>query len=154
MVSRTTSRWTPPGTPDTSATSAADLSEGHCVAAICVGEKDIPEALLLTAELTIQIVPPNAEVVRRAILRFAGGPIEVEEGAGEGLSHGHLLACFRPGTGARRIADRVAKASKMLTAQPDERLPDLVDAVEYGALREWGLELGEAIELYRRKALS
>jgi cell division protease FtsH len=153
VMSRAPSNW-PFGTPDLSAKAAVDLSEGRCVAAICVGETDIPQALRVTADLIIRITPPNAEVVRRAIARFAGGPIEVEEGAGVGLSFHHLIACFRPGTGAQGIADRVAIASRMLTAQPDERLPDLADAVEYGVLREWGLELGEAIELYRRKALS
>lgn len=130
MVIPPMSRWTPPGMPDVSAKAAVDLSEGRCVAAICVGDQDVPETLLLTADLTVQILPPNAEVVRRAVVLFAGGPVEVEEGAVAGLGYGHLLACFRPGTGAQRIVDRVAKASRMLTAQPDERLPCLADAAK------------------------
>ncbi|UGY04319.1 AAA family ATPase [Bradyrhizobium quebecense] len=152
-VGRNVSGWTPYA-PDLSAQAADHLSEGRCVAAVCVGETHVPQSLRLTADHTIRIMPPDGEVLRRAILRFAGAEVDLEPGVGEGLAYVDLLACFRPGQGGRRIVDRLANASRLLTVQPDERLPNLVDAVEYGELQKWSLELGESIRLYRRKELS
>ncbi|MET4291862.1 cell division protease FtsH [Bradyrhizobium sp. LB8.2] len=153
MIGRSTSGWTP-YRPDLSAQAADYLSEGRCVATVCVDETDAPEALRLTADITIEIAPPDTEVLRRAIDRFAGGQISLRAGDGEGLAYPALIACFRPGSGAQRIAARLANASRLLKVQPDERLPVLAEAVEYGALRTWSVELGEATESYRRKACS
>lgn len=154
IMSRASSHLAPYGTPDLSAAAADRLSDGRCVAAICVGETDVPQSLRLTADLTIRIESPTTEVLRQAIVRFAGGPIRMEDGVGQGLAFHHLLAAFRPGQGGQRIADRLAQATKLLTVRPDERLPDLVEAVEYGALQKWSLEVGELVRLYRRKEVS
>lgn len=155
MVGQASQHWPPYGKLDLSAAVASNLNEGRCVAAVCVGQADVPQALRLTADFTIRIAPPSAEVLQRAIAKFAGGSFELEEGAGQGLAYHDILSCFRPGQGARRIADRMMDATKLLTVQPDERLPNIFEAVEYGdELRKWSLELGEMVRLYRRQEIS
>ncbi|GAB9163794.1 AAA family ATPase [Bradyrhizobium diazoefficiens] len=153
MIGRSTSGLMP-YRPDLSSQAADHLSEGRCVAAVCVGETDVPQSLRLTADLTVRIAPPNAQVLRRAIARFAGESVEVEEGTGQGLSFHHLVAAFRPGQGCQRIVDRLSQATKMLTEQSDERLPDLAHAVEYGELQRWSVQLAELVQLYRQQEAS
>ncbi|MEY9753784.1 AAA family ATPase [Bradyrhizobium yuanmingense] len=134
---------------------ARALSEGLCVAGVTSDPSRLPAPLTSTADITIRIAPAVGPVLRTAIRRFAGQTISEDDAAlGIGLSLNELVACFRPGTGAQRITERIAAASKTKrSAVADERLPELEHATEFGPARDFGLRLARDISALRRNEL-
>lgn len=130
-----------------------DLSRGRCVVGIAADPDMLPGSLVGAADITIRISAPNAPVMATAIRRFArkAPPLLPEDIAGLDLHH--LVAAFRPGTGAAKIVQRLsATAAALRGGVQNERVPDLQTAVEYGEARIWALNLARDIADYRRGA--
>ncbi|UFW48186.1 MULTISPECIES: hypothetical protein [Bradyrhizobium] len=107
------------GSSGSSAVSAA-LSGGRSVVGISADVGLLPRALVGAADLTIRLAPPTGAVVKAAIGRFAGrAPVEIDDATLAELDLDDLLAAFRPGTGAQRIAQRLAAATAALRAITD-----------------------------------
>ncbi|MHC2674479.1 hypothetical protein ACVI1J_006642 [Bradyrhizobium diazoefficiens] len=109
------------GSSGSSAVSGA-LSGGRSVAGISADVSLLPRALVGAADLIIRLAPPTAAVVKTAIGRFAGrAPVELDDAALAELDLDDLLAAFRPGTGAQRIAQRLAAAGAALRAHTNHK---------------------------------
>ncbi|GAB9167415.1 hypothetical protein BDS110ZK4_30250 [Bradyrhizobium diazoefficiens] len=119
-------------------TVASHLASGQCVVGVSADEALFPPALVAAADIAIAIPPPSAPVLRAAIARFTGRPapkdLVCEAG---GLDLPALATCFRPGSGAARIAGRLVGAREALRAHgirtrketpEDERAPAIAHA--------------------------
>lgn len=71
-----------------------------------------------------------------------------------GLDLHDIVAAFRAGSQADEIVDRLRRMAGRLASPRQDRLPQLVDAVEYGQAREWGLALGQDLEEHRAGRLA
>ncbi len=124
---------------------ARDLSSGLCVMGVAADLTLLPASLQGAADIVIRIARPDGAVLRKAITKFARrSPGEIEAGIGAGLDLHKMAAAFRPGTGARAIARRLAAASGAGRGGSD-RVPVLETAVEFGEARTWGLDLARDI---------
>lgn len=131
---------------------AETLSDGHCVAGITSDPRRLPSPLTSTADIVIGIAPAVGRVLLTAISSFTSSPpIDGDVALGAGLSLNELVACFRPGSGAQRIAERIATASKRkISPVPSERLPDIETATEFGqAARQFALGLKRDLAILR-----
>ncbi|MCP3476296.1 hypothetical protein NLM33_39445 [Bradyrhizobium sp. CCGUVB1N3] len=96
------------------------LAGGQSVVGISADVSLLPRALVGAADLTIRLGPPTGAVVKAAIGRFAGrASIELDDAVLAELDLDDLVAAFRPGTGAQRIAQRLAAAAAALRAITD-----------------------------------
>lgn len=128
---------------------ASELMRGLCVLGISFDVGLLPTALTSAADLVVRIGPPDGVVLRTAIARFAGrNPGELEGGIAVGLDFHEIVSAFRPGTGARKIVERLRAASSARAVAPD-RIPDLDTAVEFGEAQIWGKNLARDIRAYR-----
>ena len=127
------------------------LSDGQCVAGITSDSRRLPSPLTSTADIVIRIAPAVGRVLLTAISSFTGRPaIDGDVALGAGLSLNELIACFRPGSGAKRIAERIAAASKTKISPVEERLPDMETATEFGqAARQFALGLKRDLAILR-----
>lgn len=129
---------------------ARELARGLCVVGIAVDIELLPAALTTAADLTVRIGAPTGAVLRVAITRFARrSPGEIADGIAAGLDLYEMAAAFRPGTGPRKILDRIAAANAARRQVQRDRVPALATAVEYGDARVWGLDLARDIADYR-----
>jgi cell division protease FtsH len=130
---------------------ALDLSRGRCVVGLAADVGMLPAALVMSADITIRITVPTGSVLRTAITRFARrSPGILPDGHALGLDLNEIVAAFRPGSGPQIIARRLATAAAVMKGEaPDEVLPELANAVEYGKAQLWGLELARDIADYR-----
>ncbi|MHC2579164.1 hypothetical protein ACVI1J_009452 [Bradyrhizobium diazoefficiens] len=99
---------------------AAELSSGQSVAGVSSDVSSLPRSLVLSADMTIRIEPPPAAVLCTAIRRFAGRAVSEDllETCEPNLDLPDIVACFRPGSGALRIAQRLAVASVLGRTDP------------------------------------
>lgn len=96
------------------------LTAGRSVVGISADIGLLPRTLVGAADLTIRLGPPSGAVLKTAIGRFAGRAlIELDDTALVELDLDDLIAAFRPGTGAQRIAQRLAAAAAALRAITD-----------------------------------
>jgi cell division protease FtsH len=133
---------------------ARDLSRGLCVMGVAADAGLLPAALTNAADITIRIAAPSGAVLRKAITRFSrSSPGELPDGIAAGLDLYDIIAAFRPGTGPREIARRLAAASSAGTGAGHQgRVPDLETAIEYGPARQWGLDLASQVAAFRVSA--
>ncbi|WP_038388137.1 hypothetical protein [Bradyrhizobium elkanii] len=100
-----------------SASVSLALSAGQSVVGIAADLSLLPRSLIGAADMTIRIAPPNGAVLKAAITRFtARAPVELDDAVLAELDLDDLVAAFRPGTGAQRIAQRLAAAGAALRA--------------------------------------
>lgn len=99
---------------------AAELSSGQSVAGVSADVSALPRSLVLSADITVRIPPPSATALCAAIRRFTGRgvPEDLLEACGPNLDLPDIVACFRPGSGAPRIAQRLAVASALRRTDP------------------------------------
>lgn len=96
------------------------LAAGRSVVGISADVGLLPRTLVGAADLTIRLGPPTGAVLKTAIGRFAGRAlIELDDAVLVELDLDDLIAAFRPGTGAQRIAQRLAAAAAALRAITD-----------------------------------
>jgi cell division protease FtsH len=97
---------------------ASHLSTGHSVACVFSDASRVPRTMAAAADIEIRIPTPSAAVLRTAIARFTGSSLPKDKAlfASEALDLPVLTTCFRPGTGPRRIALRLAQAAAALNA--------------------------------------
>nr|WP_249790324.1 AAA family ATPase [Bradyrhizobium yuanmingense] len=116
---------------------------------IAADAKRLPSALQSAADVVVRIVPPDGAALRRAISRFSRrSPGTLDPGIAAGLELQEIVAAFRPGQGPRGIVRRL-DAARRSHAEPAERVPDLQTAVEYGAARNWALDLAKGVAAYK-----
>lgn len=135
-----------------SADVATWLSTGHCVYGVTTDPTLLPSNLVAAADETIRLDGNASETLRRAIARFTGRPLAaVPTTVVAGLDLEHVVAAMRPGSGPRRIVQRLELAATRAfsSAGAGDDVPDLEDAIEYGKAREWGLGLANGVKLYR-----
>ena len=99
---------------------AAELSSGKSVIGVSADASALPRSLVLSADMTIRMDPPSARVLSAAIRRFAGRAVSEDlfESCEPNLDLPDIVACFRPGSGAPRIAQRLAVASALRRTHP------------------------------------
>lgn len=134
---------------------AHNLSRGLCVVGVAADVGILPAALVGAADFTITVGAPDGAALRTAIWRFTRrSPGGLADDHVRGLDLHHIVSAFRPGTGASRIAQRlVSAAAASRVDAPDENVPNLATAVEYGQARMWGLGLAKDIAAYREKSI-
>jgi hypothetical protein len=134
---------------------AHDLSRGLCVVGVAADVGILPAALVSAADITITVAAPDGAAIRTAITRFTRrSPGGLATDHAHGLDLHHIVSAFRPGSGASRIAQRLASASAARRVDaPDQNVPDLSTAIEYGQARTFGLSLAKDIAAYRAKSL-
>lgn len=122
---------------------AKHLAKGRTVVGIAPSPATLPRALVAAADLTLELKIDD-RILARAVARFVGATDESQETI-DGLATLDLhdiSAAFRAGSNAREIVERIRRAARRLSSPRVDRLPRLVDAVEYGRARDWGLALG------------
>lgn len=124
---------------------AAALSSGRCTVGIAASAEILPSVLRTAADISVRLRAPDAKVVRRALRLFCGGTpvrINLPNDLCAGLDFHAIASCFRRGSTATEIVERLRTASQRRTATSGETpLPRFEDAVEYGDFRRYGLEL-------------
>jgi hypothetical protein len=126
---------------------ASALSRGRCVLGIAPRLDLLPPALSGGADLVVTIRPPDGAVLGRAIAQFAGRkPGDLPAGLAAGLDLTRIVAAFRPGSGPADIVKRLGIPDATVAGGD---VPDLETAVEYGAARDWGLDLARDIADFR-----
>jgi hypothetical protein len=132
---------------------ASRLSRGRSAFGIAPSISLLPRALVASADLTVEIRIDGA-ILGSAISRYTGTELQVEQAIGLGLDLHDIVAAFRAGSPADEIVDRLRRMAGRLASPRQDRLPQLIDAVEYGNAREWGLALGRDLEDYRAGRLA
>lgn len=135
---------------------AAVLTRGRCAVGIAASIDILPSALTAVADLTVRISPLTRPVVRRALRLFCGSVTRVAltDDLCAGLDFHAIASCFRRGSGASEVVGRLRSASSRRTADSGGPVPNLETAIEWGALRTWGLELACDLRLYKQGSLS
>ncbi|WP_245332115.1 hypothetical protein [Bradyrhizobium sp. NAS80.1] len=131
---------------------ASYLAHGSPVVGFAVERDALPASLTAAADLTIRIRSPGGATIGRAIRMFTGCrvPACIDENIAKRLEFYDLVAAFRTGSSPAEIVARIRKATTVVSEVAlIERLPNLEDAVEYGAARVWGLALARDIADYR-----
>lgn len=122
------------------------LSSGRSIVGIANSIPMLPKALTAAADASIE-VKLDACVVADAVQRFVGGSPAKEAVEGlASLDFHDLVSAFRLGSSAAEIYQRLRTAAARLDRRRDDRLPRLVDAVEYSEARDYGLALGRSFE--------
>lgn len=132
---------------------AFQLGRGRSVVGIAPSVALLPGALVAASDITVEI-RIDGEIIGRAIERYAGKRPSIARDDGVGLDLHDITTAFRAGSGAEEILARLRRAAARLNSPRQDRLPRLVDAVEYGAAREWGLALGRDLEDFRAGRLA
>ncbi|MBR0749972.1 AAA family ATPase [Bradyrhizobium japonicum] len=128
---------------------AGDLALGRTVVGIAPSVAILPRALTAAADLTIE-VGMDGDVIGDAIARFSSLPPAPQPIEGVGALDFHdVVSGFRAGSSSYEIVERLQRSARRLASPRDDRLPDLVDAVEYGPARDWGLRLGHQFSDYQ-----
>ncbi|MBR0925197.1 cell division protease FtsH [Bradyrhizobium ottawaense] len=129
------------------------LAEGKPVIGIATSSALLPGSLVAGSDVSIDIAV-DGSVVNDAIGRFVGAPARPPTLDGLGaLDFGDIVVNFRADSSAADIVDRLKRAANRRNAPRQDRLPKLVDAVEFGEARDFGLSLGEDVRAYRANNL-
>ncbi len=151
-VLETNTKTTPQRKADQNTDVAEYLSRGLSVIGVAVEREALPSVLISAADLTISIDNPRGVTIGRAIRMFTGraAPAEINEKIALGLEFHDFVAAFRANSSPVEIIERLQKASPATRgAGTAERLPNLAEAIEYGAARTWGLSLAQDLADYR-----
>jgi cell division protease FtsH len=133
---------------------ADDLARGRMVVGIAPSVAILPRALTTAADLTVE-VGMDGDVIGGAIAGFAKLPPARHPIEGVGALDFHdVVSSFRAGSSQEEIVERLRRSALRLASPRDDRLPQLVDAVEYGRARDWGLAVGKGFDEYRAKRLA
>jgi cell division protease FtsH len=128
---------------------ADKLASGRAVVGIAHSLTILPRALTAAADIIVEI-RINGEIVARAIQDFVGTKCAVEDVGPIGVLDFHdIVSAFRAGSNAEAIAERLRRTAGRLFSPREDRLPRLIDTLEYGGARDWGLALGRDLEDYR-----
>ncbi|MET4524065.1 AAA family ATPase [Bradyrhizobium sp. JR18.2] len=131
---------------------AGHLGKGRMVVGIAPSMATLPRALVAAADVTIEL-RIDSDIVGRAIARFTKAAT-----APEGIERlGHLdlhdiVSAFRGGSKPAEIVERLDRTALRLSSPRTDRLPRLVDAIEYGRARDWGLALGKDFSEYQKNS--
>jgi hypothetical protein len=127
------------------------LAEGRSVVGIATSIDVLPSTLTASVDYTMHLRTPTGRTLRLVIEKHVGRAVAVDVPAlvGTGLDIDDLAAAFRPKSTSRQIVYRLERATKRrIGSEGDDRLPSLETAIEYGAARQWALDL--AIDLKSR----
>lgn len=105
----------------------------------------LPQLLLDTAEVSIEIPPADAALVSRVLRKCARGRVPVEAASLEPalLTFDQITSMIASGSTAAEAVRRLARAidGRKKVGTREEPLPKLEDAIEYGEARRWALDL-------------
>lgn len=127
------------------------LAAGQSIVGVATSVDILPSTLKASADHTMRLNAPTGAVLRQVVERHLGRPVvdQVPVLTGVGLDFDDLAAAFRPKSTSRQIVYRMERATKRrIGSEGDDRLPSLETAIEYGAARQWALDL--AIDLKNR----
>jgi cell division protease FtsH len=132
---------------------AKKISAGRKVVGIAANPTGIlPATLLAAADITIKIVPATGAMVRRALklcLR-SRAPGHIDDKIVAGLDFDDLVAAMRAGSTPAQAVERMRAISNLRSGNTQaDKYPVLENAVEFGEVQKWGLELARDIETFR-----
>ncbi|APG12032.1 hypothetical protein BKD09_27215 [Bradyrhizobium japonicum] len=130
-------------------TVANGLAAGKSIVGIATSIDILPSTLTISADHTIYLSTPTGDVLRQVVERHFGRPVAAPVPAlvGTGLDIDDLAAAFRPRSTSRQIFSRLERATKRrIGSEGDDRLPSLYSAVEYGAARQFFLDLANDLK--------
>ncbi|MFC7699457.1 AAA family ATPase [Bradyrhizobium sp. GCM10028915] len=120
------------------------LADGRSVVGIATSTDILPSTLSASADHTMTLSAPIGDTLRQVLETHFGRAITIQAPAliGSGLDIHDLAAAFRPRSTSRQIFSRLERATKRrIGSDGDDRLPSLYSAVEYGAARQFFLDL-------------
>lgn len=117
-------------------------------------DRALPELLLSVADTRVTILPPDAAMVVEVIKRAQGGRIPARA-AGlkvEVLTFDEITSLIITGGKATESVERLeaAIAKKLRVGAGAKSLPKIEEAIEYGAARQWALDLRDDLIDVRR----
>lgn len=116
----------------------------------------LPKAMVASADIVLEIAPPDNEIVINAI-KFATGrtPRSMPAQVSQGLDYGEVCGAIRVGSSAKACVERLIAAkkskSKVTTKLPD--VPPLAALHGYGAAMDWAQGLLSDLEAWREGKL-
>lgn len=136
-------------------TLAHRLSLGRTVVGVSPEpDRALPELLLSVAECRVTVTPIDGEMLIEAIRRCQGGrvPQRARKLRLELLSFDEITSMIVIGGKAAETVDRLeaAIAAKLRVGTGRMVLPTLEEAIEYGAARQWALDLRDDLADVRR----
>lgn len=114
-------------------------------------EKLLPAALIESADIHVRIPSLTGTVFRDALRRAYSGRFPmVQDALLADLDLNTIVSAMRVGSRPADVIGRLqAVAGRSGSRAKNGRLPDLEQAIEYGAARDWGLALARDIADYR-----
>jgi cell division protease FtsH len=132
---------------------AKKISAGRKVVGIAANPTGIlPATLLAAADITIKIVPATGAMVRRALKLCLHGraPGHIDDKIVAGLDFDDLVAAMRAGSTPAQAVERMRAILNLRSRNTQaDKYPVLENAVEFGEVQKWGLELARDIETFR-----
>jgi cell division protease FtsH len=125
------------------------LAVGQSIVGITTSINILPSTLTASADHTMRLSAPTGGVMRQVLEKHLGRTVvnEVPALVGTGLDFDDVAAAFRPRSTTRQIVARLDRATKRrIGSEGDDRLPALETAIEYGAARQWALDLAQDLE--------
>ena len=125
------------------------LAAGQSIVGITTSINILPSTLTASADHTMRLATPTGGVMRLVMEKHLGRTVvnEVPALVGTGLDFDDVAAAFRPRSTTRQIVARLDRATKRrIGSEGDDRLPALETAIEYGAARQWALDLAQDLE--------
>lgn len=121
-------------------------------------DRNLPPLLLSAAERQVAIGPVDVGTLEKVIARFLKGSLtaRLDELAIDRLSLDELSSLIVTGMDVDHTLHRIEKAlsGRTKVGRDADRLPRLEDAIEYGAARDWALNLRDDIVAYRAGLIS
>jgi cell division protease FtsH len=117
-------------------------------------ERNLPPLLISGAERLVRVGPVDGSTLEQVFARFLEGPVpsRVMDLPIDRLGLDELSSLIVTGAGVDQTVQRIEKVLSRRTnvGRDAERLPRLEDAIEYGAARDWALDLRDDILAYRK----
>lgn len=116
----------------------------------------LPRTLVATADVTLAIAAPDADLVKAILAaRFPGAPPpEIPDSAVVGLDIGDIAAAMRGASGLEVVCLLARASARRAATQRALPAPDLRSASEYGEAQAFGLSLVQDISDFRKGIIS
>lgn len=127
------------------------ISGGGRVYGVATKIEQLPDVMVIAADLRIVIPPITSELVVKVVEAVTGGKVGSAPNLAR-LGFEEIVSCLRKGDSAEESIARLERASKFVhhvTPMP-ENVPPIEDLHGYGQAKEWGLELIEDLGAWRR----
>jgi cell division protease FtsH len=126
----------------------AALGEGcNSIGVSPAPERHLPNLLVASADIRIDIRSPDAAVISRAMRLCLRGrvPAVLPERLGANLEFEEIIVSMRADTPPALAVKRMQALAQARTGADDALIPELETAHFYGQAREWGLQLAQDV---------